>query len=123
MPRKNTKKREKAIRTAMGNLRRKKNPALERAEKSAVKWKAASAAHASAGRYSSDDTAGTVTGVFSYSGRGYGFCTPDEEFVRMGYEDVFIPPRQTRGAMTGDRVTVSVEPAGVREDGRQGFEG
>lgn len=47
----------------------------------------------------------TVEGTFSYSGRGFGFCVPDEEY---GADDVFISPRETMGAMTGDRVKVSV---------------
>ncbi len=47
----------------------------------------------------------TVTGTFSYSGRGFGFCTPDAVY---GLEDIFIPPRETMGAMSGDRVTVTV---------------
>ncbi len=48
----------------------------------------------------------TVTGTFSYSGRGFGFCTPDADY---GLEDIFIPPRETMGAMSGDRVTVTVQ--------------
>lgn len=46
-----------------------------------------------------------ITGTFSYSGRGFGFCRPDPEF---DIEDVFIPPRKTMGAMTGDHVTVAL---------------
>lgn len=49
----------------------------------------------------------TVEGNFSYSGKGFGFCMPDPEF---GMEDVFIPPRKTMGAMTGDRVKVELYP-------------
>lgn len=49
----------------------------------------------------------TIEGTFSYSGRGFGFCMPDPEY---NLEDVFIPPRKTMGAMTGDRVTVEVYP-------------
>ncbi len=49
--------------------------------------------------------ADTVRGVFSYSGRGFGFCVPDAEY---GMDDVFIPPRLTKGAMSGDTVTVSL---------------
>ncbi|MGN1345336.1 MAG: ribonuclease R family protein [Eubacteriales bacterium] len=44
-----------------------------------------------------------VEGTFSYSGRGFGFCIPDGELP-----DIFLPPRMTMGAMTGDRVTVRV---------------
>lgn len=52
----------------------------------------------------------TAKGVFSYSGRGFGFCIPNSEY---GCDDVFIPPRDTMGAMTGDRVTVRVRPRGI----------
>lgn len=51
------------------------------------------------------DASATIEGVFSYSGRGFGFCVPDESF-KTG--DIFIPPRCTMGAMSGDRVKVSV---------------
>ncbi len=127
MPRKNAKKRDKAIRAAMGNLRRRKNPALERAEKAVSKTKRAARAagpQSLSGGYSSDDSSRVVSGIFSYSGRGYGFCTPDgTDDLTESFEDVFIPPRQTKGAMTGDLVTVSAEPTGTREDGRRGYEG
>lgn len=52
-------------------------------------------------------TVDKITGTFSYSGRGFGFCVPDSEY---NLEDVFIPPRKTMGAMTGDRVTVELSP-------------
>jgi ribonuclease R len=122
MPRKNARKREKAIRAAMGSLRRKKNPALAAAEKKPNKRPAASKPTVLRA-YSSDESPSTITGIFSYSGKGYGFCQPDEEFVRQGIGDVFIPPRQTKGAMTGDRVTVSAEHTGLRDDGTNGYEG
>ena len=47
----------------------------------------------------------TVEGTFAYSGRGFGFCIPDEDY---GLPDVFIPPRMTMGAMSGDRITVKL---------------
>lgn len=57
----------------------------------------------------------TVHGTFSYSGRGFGFCVPDEEY---GMPDIFIPPRKTMGAMTGDSVTVELSgEAGERPEG------
>ena len=126
MPRKQTRKREKAIRAAMGSLRRHKNPALENAER---KLSRTHAAPARTGRtYSSDpepfeSSSVTVTGIFSYSGRGYGFCRPDEEYADEIPGDVFIPPRETKGAMTGDRVTVLASFTGLREDGTRGCEG
>lgn len=47
----------------------------------------------------------TVEGTFAYSGRGFGFCIPDENY---GLPDIFIPPRMTMGAMSGDRITVKL---------------
>lgn len=124
MPRKNARKREKAIRAAMGNLRRHKNPALAAAERTKKKEPAKPVVRSAAQRtYASDDAPSVIGGIFSYSGRGYGFCEPDEEFVKQGISDVFIPPRLTKGAMTGDRVTVSAEFTGFREDGTRGCEG
>lgn len=131
MPRKNARKREKAIRAAMGTLRRHKNPALEAAERSRR-----TASHKTAGKpeparertYSSDPApffseTVVISGTFSYSGRGFGFCRPDEEFAEEIPGDVFIPPRLTKGAMTGDRVTVEAFFTGMREDGSRGCEG
>ena len=54
-------------------------------------------------RVSGDDT--VVEGLFNYSGRGFGFCVPDEQYKM---EDIFIPRRKTMGAMTGDRVRVKI---------------
>ena len=53
-----------------------------------------------------------VEGVFSYSGRGFGFIVPDDVY---GVDDIFVSPRKTAGAMTGDRVKASVR---VESDGR-----
>ena len=39
--------------------------------------------------------------------RGYGFLIPDREEE----EDIFIPPGQLKGAMTGDRVLVTLRPS------------
>ncbi len=44
---------------------------------------------------------------FSYSGRGFGFAVPLEPEKGIG-EDIFISPKATMGAMTGDTVTVRV---------------
>ena len=127
MPRKNARKREKAIRAAMGSLRRHKNPALEAAERSR-RTAAKKPEPARERTYSSDpapfsDETVIVTGTFSYSGRGFGFCRPDEEFAQELPGDVFIPPRLTKGAMTGDRVTVEASFTDMREDGSRGCEG
>ena len=118
MPRKNAKRREKVISRAMGKRGRKQNPALEAFENAPrvrEKKKAAGRVYASDDRL---DTRTVITGTFSYSGRGFGFVTPDEG---DGTGDVFIPPRETSGAMSGDRVTVSVKRK-TRTDG-EGAEG
>lgn len=47
----------------------------------------------------------TVEGTFAYSGRGFGFCIPDEDYE---LPDIFLPPRMTMGAMAGDRITVKL---------------
>lgn len=44
---------------------------------------------------------------FSYSGRGFGFAVPVETDKSLG-EDIFIAPRASMGAMTGDLVQVRV---------------
>lgn len=44
---------------------------------------------------------------FSYSGRGFGFAVPVEADKSLG-EDIFISPRASLGAMTGDLVRVRV---------------
>lgn len=47
----------------------------------------------------------TVEGTFAYSGRGFGFCIPDEDYE---LPDIFLPPRMTMGAMSGDRIKVKI---------------
>ena len=102
MPRKNARKREKIISRAMGNRGKTHNPALEafeNARQTREKKKKAGRVYASDDPIRDrTDTRSVITGTFSYSGRGFGFVTPDEGF---GREDVFIPPRETMGAMTG----------------------
>ncbi len=119
MPRKNARKREKIISRAMGNRGKTRNPALEAFEnvrQTREKKKKAGRVYASDDPIRDrTDTRSVITGTFSYSGRGFGFVTPDEGF---GREDVFIPPRETMGAMTGDRVSVSVKGKGA--DGPEG---
>lgn len=48
----------------------------------------------------------TLTGTIDRHQKGYGFLIPDKE----GLEDVFIPPGQLNGAMSGDRVEIKVKP-------------
>ena len=98
--RKSKVKREKAIKKAMGGY---KAP-----EKNKSRGNSHSRGTTYAAFYCSDDM--VVTGTFSYSGKGFGFCIPDPEYreqlAAMGVEDIFIPPRKAMGAMTGDRITV-----------------
>jgi ribonuclease R len=54
-----------------------------------------------------------ITGFFEAHRDGYGFVLPD----KTGEKDLFVPPRKTSGAMTGDRVIARVESP-VRREGR-----
>lgn len=54
-----------------------------------------------------------VKGTFSLNPRGFGFVTPQTS--EHGSQDIFIPPHQTAGAITGDMVEVL-----IREKARQG---
>jgi len=54
-----------------------------------------------------------VKGTFSLNPRGFGFVTPERP--DRGSQDIFIPPHQTAGAISGDLVEVL-----IREKGRQG---
>ncbi|MDQ2068839.1 ribonuclease R [Natronospira bacteriovora] len=49
------------------------------------------------------DRVGLVTGIVTAHKDGFGFCIPDD-----GQEDVFLPPREMREIMHGDRVAVRV---------------
>ena len=108
--RKSIAKREKAIRKAMGGYKAPEKNKSRGDTHSRGKSHSRGTRYASF-YYSSDDY--TVTGTFSYSGKGFGFCTPDPEYrgrlAAMGVEDIFIPPRKAMGAMTGDRITVNVQ--------------
>ncbi|MBQ8369343.1 MAG: hypothetical protein IJY35_05140, partial [Clostridia bacterium] len=110
--RKSKVKREKAIKKAMGGYKASaKN--TNRSEKGNAAHRSAAPRYSTF--YASDDM--VITGTFSYSGKGFGFCMPDPEFrdqlAAMGIDDIFIAPRKTMGAMTGDRVTVE---ASFRQD-------
>lgn len=66
----------------------------------------------------------TVSGTFSYSGRGFGFVEPDiPEDGSPVMPDIFISPRETRGAMSGDRVTAVVTATGTGNGGGESAEG
>ena len=49
-------------------------------------------------------SAGTVTGIYQATGRGFGFVTPENAPPRAA--DLFIPPAAGGGAWNGDKVTV-----------------
>ncbi|MEW6599573.1 MAG: ribonuclease R [Nitrospirota bacterium] len=52
-----------------------------------------------------------ITGEFEAHRDGYGFVLPE----KSGERDIFIPPRRTMGAMSGDRVVTRVESLAKRE--------
>ena len=63
-------------------------------------------------RYRVSREPGTFVGTFHPARGGYGFVTPERG------PDLFVPPRQTRGALEGDRVLASAGP-GRREGSRE----
>lgn len=46
-------------------------------------------------------------GTYAHNPRGFGFVTPDDPTAK---EDIFIPPGENNGALTGDKVRVRVAP-------------
>lgn len=62
-----------------------------------------------------------MTGVFRANPRGFGFIVPDEP---TEHGDLFVPPGQTLGALTGDRVKARVfHERGRARDGRSPYTG
>jgi ribonuclease R len=62
--------------------------------------------------------------IFSYSGRGFGIAEPVEVNADGAKaEDIFIPPHSTMGAMTGDRVFVTVKQRSGSRSGDVRVEG
>lgn len=62
---------------------------------------------------------GEIEGAFQRNPKGFGFIRPDTRF-REG--QVFVPPEDTNGALTGDRVRASIRRDKKREaSGRGGF--
>ena len=59
--------------------------------------------------------AGSLTGVFSGTSRGFGFVTVEGE-----NEDIFIPPDATGGARDKDKVMISVSDSASRGKSREG---
>ncbi len=102
-------KRERDIRHAMGRKRR--------SDKGTGRAKRSGESHRH-GKKHSTPTLENVECIFSYSGRGFGFGEPVE--LPAGgerAEDIFIPPHDTMGAMTGDRVSVTVRQSRGRTSG------
>ncbi|TNF53538.1 ribonuclease R, partial [bacterium] len=52
-----------------------------------------------------------ISGFFEAHRDGYGFVVPE----RIGERDLFVPPRKTSGAMSGDRVIARIESPARRE--------
>ena len=57
------------------------------------------------GSYGPAEKMNLVTGNFEAHRDGYGFVIPD----KSGVKDIFIPPRRTMGAMSGDHVVARIE--------------
>ncbi|MBI4843356.1 MAG: ribonuclease R [Nitrospirae bacterium] len=65
-----------------------------------------------AGFYGLVEEMNLLTGVFEAHRNGFGFMLPD----KPGERDIFIPPRKTLGAMSGDRIVARVESP-IRREG------
>ncbi len=63
------------------------------------------------GLYGAAEKMQLLTGFFEAHRDGYGFVLPD----KTGERDLFIPPRKTSGALSGDRVVVRIESPAKRE--------
>ncbi|MBI4838060.1 MAG: ribonuclease R [Nitrospirae bacterium] len=63
------------------------------------------------GLYGAADEMSLVTGFFEAHRDGYGFVLSEKQ----GEQDLFIPPRKTAGAMSGDRVTARIENTARKE--------
>jgi ribonuclease R len=63
------------------------------------------------GNYGLAEKMNLITGEFEAHRDGYGFVLPE----KSGERDIFIPPRKTMGAMSGDRVIARVESSVKRE--------
>ncbi len=68
-------------------------------------------------RYGLADRMNLVVGRLQVNPRGFGFVTPDDE-VERGERDIFVAGVNLHQAMHDDRVTVRVEPAEGRSEGR-----
>lgn len=63
------------------------------------------------GYYGPVDSMNLISGFFEAHRDGYGFVVPET----AGEKDLFIPPRRTMGAMSGDRVVARLESPARRE--------
>jgi len=63
------------------------------------------------GLYGLSERMNLITGFFEGHRDGYGFVIPDKQ----GQSDLFIPPRKTMGAMSGDHVVARVDSERKRE--------
>jgi ribonuclease R len=63
------------------------------------------------GLYGLSERMNLITGFFEGHRDGYGFVIPD----KFGESDLFIPPRRTLGAMSGDHVVARVDSERRRE--------
>lgn len=110
--RKSTRKRERDLRRAMG--KRNNTKKADRAEKG----RSDSFRKSHRGKGAREMELRDVECIFSYSGRGFGFAEPVEvSSDGAKAEDIFIPPHSTMGAMTGDRVLVTVKQRGGGRNG------
>jgi ribonuclease R len=82
---------------------------LKRSLKSLIR--AGSIFRTKSGFYGLAEKMNLATGYFEAHRDGYGFVIPDSP----GERDLFIPPRKTIGAMSGDRVVARVESQERRE--------
>jgi ribonuclease R len=96
------------IATALG-IPKKEARTLKRILKSLIK--SGDVIKTRSGLYGPVEKMNLVTGFFEAHRDGYGFIIPD----KLGEHDLFIPPRHTAGAMTGDRIIARVESLKKRE--------
>ena len=60
-----------------------------------------------------------IEGKFSGTEKGFGFVTADEKYALP--EDIFIPARLTKNAISGDRVAISVRKRDLKHGGEGKF--
>lgn len=65
----------------------------------------------SAVRHCAAPESDAVIGIFTSSGRGFGFVRPDSYLEATNGEDIFIPARAVHGAESGDTVRAVLRPS------------